>query len=541
MANTYTGFASSLSAFVRVGYNDNGDGLIEYSDDGSVWVPGLMDVDILASLPMRDVVRSDGLFVAVGQARVMVSIDGLSWAWVSGITESDWRCVAAFGALVMVGGSGTLIYSDDTGYTWRDFELPDEFYDQLTTITNILLEGDSYYITGTPDLYATGPITDLSPFRHINGGLVIADSVVPFVPQHFAEVQETLLMFGGDQRFVQVRENLSMSTLDFPAISNPAGDVVEDMALIDSSKYAIPSDITETLNLLDSIILLDNGESAEIIELLLLNDNTEAAGRYYRTIVENLRLDDLFGKVLGQALIVERLTLEDRVAAVKRFLREITEGLALSETTKAAFTRACADMLTFNEVTKAAFARTLIDALVFDTFAGATYVDEPVGEDTEPGLNDTHQAWAYNTEGRQSSRYTNANYTSMVSTEAGVYATDGTTLFCLEGSTDAGAKIRSYIEWGVTDFGTAMEKRAVEAYLGVTSTGQLVLRIITDQKTEDWYQVVLDEAGEHGARIKSGKGLKARYWKFRLENFDGEGFDIESAAFRPVTLSRRVR
>lgn len=186
------------------------------------------------------------------------------------------------------------------------------------------------------------------------------------------------------------------------------------------------------------------------------------------------------------------------------------------------------------------FLMSLVQAAAVGAAANAVVIRQE--EESYLGEFDINETWVYNTEGGQISRYAHANYTSMVGTERGIYATDGNTLYALDGDDDDGDNIGCFIEWGVTDFGTAFEKSMDRVYLGVSSMGQLVLRVVTNQRAEDWYQVVLDdERGQHGVRMKLGKGLRARYWKFRLENFDGRGFDLESIEFKPLVQSRRVR
>lgn len=124
----------------------------------------------------------------------------------------------------------------------------------------------------------------------------------------------------------------------------------------------------------------------------------------------------------------------------------------------------------------------------------------------------------------------------------GVYlGASGTGIFALTGDTDNGAMIPAAARVGITDFSTSHLKRVDRLYVGYRSTGNLVLRVFTDEVTERDYLLPTNFAkGLHGNRLRLGKGLEARYWQFEVNNQNGSYFDMNMIELVPTVLKRRV-
>lgn len=137
--------------------------------------------------------------------------------------------------------------------------------------------------------------------------------------------------------------------------------------------------------------------------------------------------------------------------------------------------------------------------------------------------------------------YTNYPFNSFAAFN-GVYlgaCDDG--VFALTGADDAGAAIAAAARTGITDFGTSHLKRIERIYVGYRSTGRMILRVITEERWTRDYALVSDgHSGLHGARVRLGRGLEARYWQFELQNDAGCDFDHDMMEMKPIKLKRRV-
>lgn len=114
-------------------------------------------------------------------------------------------------------------------------------------------------------------------------------------------------------------------------------------------------------------------------------------------------------------------------------------------------------------------------------------------------------------------------------------------LFVLAGDTDNGALIQAAARVGITDFATSYLKRVDRVYVGYRTTGDLVLRVFTDELTQrDYLLRATGDAGLHGNHARLGKGLEARYWSFEVRNVNGSDFELNMIELKPTKLRRRV-
>ncbi len=154
--------------------------------------------------------------------------------------------------------------------------------------------------------------------------------------------------------------------------------------------------------------------------------------------------------------------------------------------------------------------------------------------------------WAYvlNTESKAASNYINFPYNSFALIDGKYYGARDNGIYLLEGADDAGTQIDAHIRSGLLDFNSTYLKRLKYAYLGYTTDGRVLLKIIDTAdgvKTERHYELVQQTADTYReARRKLGGGVKSRYWGFELANIDGADFDLESIQFMPIMLTRRV-
>ena len=158
---------------------------------------------------------------------------------------------------------------------------------------------------------------------------------------------------------------------------------------------------------------------------------------------------------------------------------------------------------------------------------------------------DVVQGWVMNTEGALPiSEYDNFLFNSLTQFDGQLYGTNDAGLYALTGDTDAGTEIAAQLKSMMLDFGTSRLKRMRSAYLGYTSTGDLVLKVrsVDDgQLSEHWYKACPVAAdAPRTSRVLVGQGLRSRYWQFELVNVNGADFEIDHLEMHPLITNRRI-
>lgn len=154
----------------------------------------------------------------------------------------------------------------------------------------------------------------------------------------------------------------------------------------------------------------------------------------------------------------------------------------------------------------------------------------------------TSTAFAINLEGQALTQYTNYAFNSMTKFNGVYLGANDSGIYALAGADDAGVAIDAVARVGITDFGTALLKRIVRAYVGYKAGGELELRVITDETNVRRYRLASSGvAGLHGGRVKVGMGIEARYWQFEIANVGGADFTLNCLEVTPSRMGRRVR
>ena len=161
---------------------------------------------------------------------------------------------------------------------------------------------------------------------------------------------------------------------------------------------------------------------------------------------------------------------------------------------------------------------------------------------TTPG-GQSYVAWVTNLKGAAPYEYTNFEFNSFAVIGDMVLACKNDGIYELTGDTDDGDPIQVAWKTGLMDFGSPYMKRMTDAILAYSSDGDMILRVTTTDEgyKQEYYYTVSDTHGVvKEGRVKLGKGARARYWQFELENVDGADIDLDSMIVVPVTLRRRV-
>lgn len=109
-------------------------------------------------------------------------------------------------------------------------------------------------------------------------------------------------------------------------------------------------------------------------------------------------------------------------------------------------------------------------------------------------------------------------------------------LFRINGFTDATAEIPAVIKTGKIDLGTERLKSIRYIYLGLEAAGDLELTLYVDGVEALTRTIPQPATGRQMIRVKIPRGLKGRYWEFKLENTDGCFFVLYSVKIFPVVL-----
>lgn len=153
-----------------------------------------------------------------------------------------------------------------------------------------------------------------------------------------------------------------------------------------------------------------------------------------------------------------------------------------------------------------------------------------------------YDVWVFNAETFAASRYTNYDFNSFAAYQGRYYGANSQGLYELTGATDAGVNIPASIMFGRMNFGTSRLKRVLRAYLGGTSDGKMVLRVVGDNGALRTYKtnVALSDPVRY-KRVDPARGLTAHYWQFEITNEFGQDFALDSLDLYPVVLQRRVK
>ncbi len=194
-------------------------------------------------------------------------------------------------------------------------------------------------------------------------------------------------------------------------------------------------------------------------------------------------------------------------------------------------------MATYSETLTESFV--LTDAQTINVRFNALIAEQIIIPATYELTGTLYFGWIMNMDTRYVSRYLDYVFNSVTKYEEFYLGANGNGIADLDGDTDDGDEIAASIVTGVTDFDEDKQKRVEKAWLGARSDGQLVLKTVTDETVERFYLVrPLSIPGIHRTSVTLGKGVKAAYWQFKLENTKGADFDLDSIEFFVVPLTR---
>jgi hypothetical protein len=152
------------------------------------------------------------------------------------------------------------------------------------------------------------------------------------------------------------------------------------------------------------------------------------------------------------------------------------------------------------------------------------------------------KAWVMNTQTGGLTTYDNFQFTSLAEYKGVIYATSASGVYALTGDTDEGRVIEAEVKTGFLDFGVEQTKRISDIFVGYTG-GQLEFDVETFDLPGEVYTYPMEER-EAGAprnnRVKPGRGLSSRYWRFSIRNVDGAAFQLYDVTPDIAASKRRL-
>lgn len=153
-------------------------------------------------------------------------------------------------------------------------------------------------------------------------------------------------------------------------------------------------------------------------------------------------------------------------------------------------------------------------------------------------LIDDSEAWVVNTVSSASTRYDSYGFNSFFMLAGKQYGVRQDGVYLLEGPDDAGVPITAGISLGKHDFGTQALKQMNAVYVGVSSTGKMLLRV-GDGKNA--YTYMARDAGPtlEAQRFDVGRGLRSNYFTFDLIA-EGDTFELDNVTFSVASSQRKI-
>lgn len=496
-------YGIAWNGFLFVAIGEGGIGIS--SEDGITWSP--INTGVVTDL--YGITASSNVFLACGDSGVLrVSQDGLSWLGIDTGTTSDlWDITAANGEYIAVGDNDVIITGEVISTLLDIFLSPFVLVDdavQTAGIFNVSVS-DSIEVDGL-----------------FNRATFLPTPILAAVTEHVWMEDQGDTDVGGivESGFDETSADLDViasETIWLDEVSQPKyqGDFAELFFVSLNDEAAMSSLQTHDLLIgngmsVDSVAISDRPfiSNEALGDSFALSDSL--SGAYGKIVLDSLGVDDALEQItLLNNLINDHLAIGDQASVVGTMLITMADSIAIG------------DISSIGQI---------INELIADgvTFSVALTLD-----------GDAYLAWVMNTETMGLTNYENFRFNSMCGFGDAYYSTDGDAIYRLGGDTDAGAVINAEFSTGSTDFGSSFIKSMDRAYFGYSADGQMVLKVVTNEKVEDWYLLehIPDGVGE--SRVKIGKGLQAHYWRIKIANKAGADFSFDSIRLLPLKLRGR--
>jgi hypothetical protein len=305
--------------------------------------------------------------------------------------------------------------------------------------------------------------------------------------------------------------------------------VTEEIGFADTIRFIWSILLTEGLGFNDPLTATP-AKYATIVETLALSGYATTTLQAHNLIQAALGLSDQLIKAGIGELITEGLGFTGNFTDLIRAYQKVSEEFSLNETLayRVAMIVAVSDSLGLNSTisTSAQVVELIQEGIIFTTsfvYGGETYT-----------------GWVMNSENFAVTQYKQYDFNSLCKLNGQYFGMQADGLYLLEGDTDDASYIKAVIRSPKMDLGTSSLKTITQAYIGLTCDNDLVMKIITDDKTEMWYTCVASDTGLHTDRLRLAKGVIGRYWQFEIVTQNVTELEIDTIELFPIRFGRKI-
>lgn len=138
--------------------------------------------------------------------------------------------------------------------------------------------------------------------------------------------------------------------------------------------------------------------------------------------------------------------------------------------------------------------------------------------------------------------YSNFNFNSFAKLNGKHIASNGSGIYELEGSDDAGTDISASVKPHISDFGTSLLKRLAVAYFGIKYLGTMTVKAVNEDGDEGGVRAFTSSTDKYKTRrAKFAKGERSRFWTTEINNVSGADFEISVIELQMAETTRRIK
>jgi hypothetical protein len=501
--------------------------------------------------PVHDIAFDGTTYVRVGlNGVIQTSLDGLSWTTqTSGVVVALWGAAYGNGYFVVCGASGTMLRSPD-GVTWTD----------VSSGMQAALQAEDLYSVAYADVFLTCGTNGVVGIGGINADV--------FMNVSSGTTFDLWDIDGGGGTWVAVGDSSTIVT--GPLISEDLSPTVtEDLSLGETPTGAGSAFVASAT---DGVMFRNRphwanltGPSSSATEnmqywrvapdVAYMTENEAYDGSSYSaTVSEDINfLEHLYW---NPSYVRENLTFADTIPVIG-WPKVITDAIGLDDTTTRKITAytTITDGLSFAETLLATgqFGVAISDGLgIGDTPAGTMVLNAAVSESfafqalitvggTETQDAEVWTTWVLNTKNFAVSEYDRYDFHSFAKYNDTYYGAKDDGIYLLSGDYDDGWLIKAAIKTGILDFKSDFQKKLPRVYLGIRNDDTMVMKTITNEGVERWYEMKDNQDGVAKSRVKVTQGVESGYWQFELVNVTGDDFDVSDIQLMPILTSRRIK
>lgn len=252
--------------------------------------------------------------------------------------------------------------------------------------------------------------------------------------------------------------------------------------------------------------------------------------------------------------LLDLMRLSDSYNRMAEVLQALADGISLADVAQMIWQADLLDQFIASGVLAGTAQITVLLADTFDAGDSTTAISEILAAIADGFYvtltintgDDIYTAWVMTPETKAMRSYTNFPFNSYATLGGQFLGAGPGGIYRMGGSTDDGVAIRAAIRTGLLNFGSQNMKSVSRAYIGATTTGNLLLRVqattFKGEQVEQTYRMVPANTTDARAhRVDIGKGFRSVYWTFELANdTSGADFEVNDWHVLPVTLSGRL-